>query len=303
MGLSLRLGPGLSSPSMGGGAAAGTFIMRVPDLPTSNPGKGFVMTGFDIRAANGHYYAADGVGRLSQDDTGPLASALVQMTRSGDTLSLVDYWMLADLMAGLEESAGVPVDPTVYSFQGVSCYDANDTIHMTCVNASVANLCWRLILDPNNDMARLDADRLASSAVQHFEPDPVTGNYQALSAATVRRRALATLSNSGLGTAFALSGITTADMCDARTAGRLHITSGGNGPDGTITTLAPAADMSTATLLGTYTLTGITAVEGIRSRPTELLIGVDPAYHLTGGPGAVNAIIAIRPNPLIALYP
>lgn len=285
-----------------GGAPRRTVFMSVPDLPTSKVGKGFTITGFDIRASTGHYYCADGVGRLDQNDVGPLASSLVELTRGGFTFALVNYWLLSGLMTGLEESAGVPVDPTLYSIQGVSCRDADDTIHITCVNTNVSNLSWRLVLDPANNMARLDADRISSAAVQHFEPDPVAGNYFALSPNSVRRRDIATLSNSGLGSSLAL-GITTGDECDAKTPGRLHITYGGNGPAGTIVTLATATDMASATTLGTHVMPEIVAIEGVRSRPNELLVAHDPAYHLVGGAGAQNGITSFQPNPLRKLYP
>lgn len=298
--IGIGLGLGFARSRGGGGYVPpdGSFLMQVPDLPTSKPGKGFTVTGFDIRGSDGAYYIADGTGKQDQNASGDFASAITRCIRNRDALALDDYETLATLMTGLEESAGVPVNAGQYSIQGVSWRSDTDKIILTCANGSAA-VTWCLVVDPLT-WAVSQANRFAAS-VNHFEPDEASGNYIAVSSTQIRRRLYTNLMNTGLGNAYTHGLGSTVDMLDFEQAGRLHVTSGSNGSNGLITTITTPADFGTASFVSSWTATGVLAIEGVRSRvaENELLIGDDPAYHLVGGAGAVNGIWAIRPNPLL----
>lgn len=296
MGLSLRLGLGLSSPSMGGGARS--VFMKVPDLPTSAPGMGFTVTGVVILPGD-RLFLADGVGKFNVNTPGSFVPALVEVARAGETAlnqTPVAVYYLSAMMLGLEESAGVPVVTGNYSIQGLGYRTDLGTIVVT-VPAVSGTVTWILQINPNTG-ARVSAVRVATVKINHFEPDNAAGNYVAVNegAATIRRRSYA--SGASVGTDIVFSNQNALDHADYAGVNHLHISADHNSGVARIYTVSTPADMASATVLATTLLPDIKSIEGHRSRgAVELLVANDRYYHVPED-ALPNCLVSIKPNPL-----
>lgn len=271
--------------------------MTIPDLPTSLPNCGFVITGLTL--VGSRIFAADGVGRHDQDTAGPNVPALVELSRTGNTLALVAYRNLSEIMLGLYEdgvsatgwTAGtVAVDTTVYSIQGVSYRADVGMIAVTAIHTASA-VTWVVLVNPTG-MVRSSAVRVAF-ATNAFEADRTRGNYFSITAGNqVRRRSFATLASGGLGSPFFFPAGVILDHGCYEGPDKLHLTSGANGVPAVVYTVTTPADMGAAALVSTWAIPEILAIEGVAMvSAEEALFGDDARYHKTG---AVNAIWSVR---------
>lgn len=294
----------------------GTFYINLPDpVLYSNPGWGIVGTGMAF-ISDTEIAIADGEGKASDAvNTDPRLWSVSFCTWNpyANTLVPARWANGSDIMAGLFEDGTSPtwgsgataVDSTDYGLQGLSYIEATGRLQLTLINTQVANVTWVIQINPTTG-ARTAQIRLATS-INHMESlndgalSPARSIAIASAAMTLRRND--TGASVGTGKTH---GITSVDMGDFDVArGLLHISSGSNNANGTITTwdLDTSNASLTGAALGTYTDTATIAIEAIRSRPDAYYRIEDPKYHGAGGGTVPNRMIVTRPNPLLALYP